>query len=454
MTEEERREFDSAISSISFLRIIDCEVCPEWFHKYQRKFWECYRPIVAICAGWQSGKTVSLPAWLKREIQRCGPGDYGAFSSTFKLLKRKFLPELKKEFKDFCTYLAGDMQFVFTEEGSRKLWGDEWDESPTVIQLGYAENPESLESATLKAVIWDECGQRLVPEQSFLTVQSRLMVNRGRMALASRPYESGWYERLVKGGLSGENELVDVVSFPSWANPVNPPESDPYWIPIRAKMPTWKFTILYEGQFTKPLGLIYDTFDYNLDTCEDFDIPKSWGWKFYPGMDFGPVNTAGLIIAENPETKELFVVREYHSPVKRKYTEHAASIRGGFALSVGAAGNHSEDDSRSLMRLAGVLLDEPPTNDVESQIQCVYEQLASHMLKFFRKACAETIADAENYSRKVDDEGETQDEIAQKSKWHRLDALRYIIAKLRPAQIIAILATPPELRFAGVSRPR
>ncbi len=135
--------------------------------------------------------TVFLPRWLRREIQRKGPGDYGAFSSTYRLLSRKFLPELKTEFKDIADFRASDQQFVLNTTGSQKMFGSKWDGSPTIIQLGHAENPDTLESATLKAVAWDEPGQRLVPEQSFRTVQSRLMVNRGRMCLASRPYESG-----------------------------------------------------------------------------------------------------------------------------------------------------------------------------------------------------------------------------------------------------------------------
>ena len=167
--------------------IVDCEKPPEWFHGDQLRAWNSDATILAICAGWQSGKTVFLPPWLKREIQRKGPGDYGAFSSTYRLLDRKFLPLLKEEFEGFATWHNGSQRFIFIEEGSRALWGDKWNGKPTIIQLGHAENPDSLESATLKAVAWDECGQRLVPKESFETVESRLMVNRGRMCLASRP---------------------------------------------------------------------------------------------------------------------------------------------------------------------------------------------------------------------------------------------------------------------------
>ena len=403
---------------------------PEWFHRYQSAVWESDKPIIAICAGWQSGKTVTLPPWLRREIQRKGPGDYGAFSSTYRLLERKFLPELLKEFKGVAEYRAGKSQFEFTERGSRIMWGKDWTGEPTVIQLGHAENPDSLESATLKAVVWDECGQRLVPEQSFLTVESRLMVNRGRMLLASRPYESGWYEKLVNGGESGANPLVKVVSFPSWANPLSPPEGDASWDALRAKIPAWKFSILYEGRFTQPLGLIYDCFNYERDTCADFPVPSKW--NIYPGVDFGGVNTAGILVAEDPESKELFVISEYHRGVQRTLEEHLKDLKGGYPLSVGAGGSHQESGWREAAAHSGVKLDEPPQNDVEVQIQSVYEQISGRKLKFFRKGAARLIEQIGLYSREVDDDGNVTEKIAKKATWHLPDALRYIVNKLRP----------------------
>jgi hypothetical protein len=421
---------------------IDCEAAPEWFHKYQQRAWGSNKPIIAICAGWQSGKTVFLPPWLKREIQRCGPGDYGAFSSTYKLLNRKFLPELKKEFKDLSEWRASDMQFVFHDEGCRALWGSKWNGEPAIIQLGHAENPDSLESATLKAVAWDEPGQRLVPEQSFLTVESRLMVNRGRMALASRPYESGWYERLVKAGQADTAGLTQVVSFPSWANPVNPREDDEHWDRLRERLPAWKFAILYEGRFERPAGVIYDTFDYDLDTVTDFPIPKHWA--IYPGLDFGPVNMAGVLIAEDPDSKILYVIAEYHTGRKLDWSTLADEIRAmrdaqakTHGFHPGTGGNKTNEEGwREALRQHGLILDEPPVGDVEVQIQCTYSELATHKLKFFRKGAAKTTEDAQVYSRELGDDQEPTDKIAQKSKWHRLDGLRGIVTKLRPPKEI------------------
>jgi len=323
---------------------------------------------------------------------------------------------------------------VFTDAGSRSLHGGAWSGEPTIIQLGHAENPDSLESATLKAVVWDECGQRLVPEQSYHTVKSRLMVNRGRMCLASKPYESGWFERLV----TGKSPEVGVITFPSWANPVNPSEDDVYWERIKAEMPAWKFLMQYGGFFTMPAGLIYDCFSREQNTCEDFDVSRL---QIYPGMDFGKINTAGIAVADDPNSGILYVIGEYHAGQKRDYADHVKAMRaltvpmaGGKWLAPGCGGNkHGEDGWREAYRQHGLPLDEPPEGNIEVQIQGVWSQLSQRKLVFFRRGAADTIGDVQHYSRKVDPDGTVLDAIEEDQKWHRLAALRYIVSKLRPA---------------------
>jgi len=440
LSPEKQRELDLLLTGGR----IDCETSPSWFHDSQNRTWESSKPITCICAGWQAGKTVGLPFWLKREIQRRGPGDYGAFSSTYKLLARKFLPELKKCFcsgkKDDCDlaiFRVVDQQIVFTDEGNRKIHGPDWDGEPTVIQLGHAENPDSLESATLKAVVWDECGQRLVPKASFDTVVSRLMVNRGRLLLASKPYEANWFKDLV----TTPSDNVQVITYASWENPENPSEDDPYWIPIRAAMPAWKFQMFYVGIFTMPAGLIYDCFNRTDHVCTDFQVLRAHpNATVHPGMDFGKVNTAGVAAVDDRSTGTIYIIGNYHAGKKREYTEHIASMReltvpcaNGRDYSVGCGGNkHGEDGWREAYRMHGLALEEPPENNIDVQIQNVWTLISTGKLKFFAAGAAEVIEEIEAYSREVDEDGEVTDKILDDAKFHRLAALRYICMKLRP----------------------
>jgi hypothetical protein len=437
-------------ATTSALDGIDFEAAPDWFHHHQNLAWYTNKPILAICAGWQSGKTVFLPYWLRREIHRRGPGDYGAFSSTYALLKKKFLPVLKACFKGLAVFHTGDQQFVFTDAGNRAIHGPTWDGAPTIIQLGHSQNPDSLESATLKGVAWDEPGQRLVPEQSFQTVKSRLMVNRGPMCLTSRPYEPGWFERLVVGG----DDDVAVVTFPSWANPVNPAVDDPYWDKVRASMAAWRFVMQYEGRFTMPAGLVYDCFDWELNTCDDFDVSHL---LIYPGMDFGSVNTAGMAVADDRSTGTLYVIADYHAAAKRSYPDHVASMRaltkanaGGKAMQPGCGGSkYGEDGWREAYRKHGLGLDEPPENDIDVRIQGAWTQMAARKVVFFRIGAKDTIGDIMHFSYPVDDEGNVIEKRADDTKWHRVAAFGYIMAKLRPSKRIP---PPPRTGARPVAR--
>ncbi len=411
---------------------LDCETAPPWFHSHQLAAWNLKTQISIIAAGWQSGKTVALPPWLLREIQRHGPGDYGAFSSTFKLLNRKFLPELKKTFGPLCEWRASDQQFHFTPSGSAKLWGASWDKSPTVIQLGYTENPDSIESATLKAAVWDEPGQKLVPEQSFDTIQSRLMVHRGRMMLASRFYQAGWFERMAREGLAGDTK-AGVVSFPSWANPVNPPQGDPYWEDLQRRLPSWKFAIFYEGRFERPAGAVYDCFDTRRHTLPAFRVPDHW--KRFMGIDFGTVHTAAVFVAEEKRsdadevTGRYIIYREYPlSGWGSKPTgEHVqAMLKGEPRIPVAYGGWHGEGDSREAFAKNGLPVREPLINEVEAGITKVYSLLGTDRLLVTRD-CPRTIDQLSNYSYELGPDDEPiPGKINNKSIWHLCDSARYV----------------------------
>jgi hypothetical protein len=112
-------------------------------HEGQARAWLSKRRFVIQLAGTQSGKTSFGPHWLHREIQRCGPGDYLAVTSTFPLLKLKMLPEFLRLFQHTLhlgEWHAADKMFVM-------------DGGKTRVIFGSATHSESLESATAKAAL-------------------------------------------------------------------------------------------------------------------------------------------------------------------------------------------------------------------------------------------------------------------------------------------------------------
>jgi len=98
------------------------------FHPGQWQAWQAERRHVVVLAGSQGGKTSFGPAWLHREIQTAGPGDYLVVTPTFPLLDKKALPEFRKLFEDYLTlgrYIGSpSRRFEIGEMGQRRLWGD------------------------------------------------------------------------------------------------------------------------------------------------------------------------------------------------------------------------------------------------------------------------------------------------------------------------------------------
>lgn len=446
---------------------------------------------------------------------------------TMTLMAAQVMPAFKRVFEDeggFGKFVKSPKPvFTFSADGLKALTGLEGVEFS--VQFAYTNDSSNLESMTACCGVWDECGQKENKLESFEAFDRRLTLARsvsfgqiyrwlqgesitfgengelvvpgaskairsalawwidefyakegdsgrfGRRLWGTTPYVWGWfknkvYDRAVKG-----QDGFEFFNFPTWLNPF---QKKANIMAKKATMPFWRWSMMYEGLFTKPAGLIYDCFDYNENTVDDFEIPPTW--SIHPGADFGLNNVSGVLIAVDPQQERhpvtgqlyhpLYLIRDYLATdpedraravgsADRKPTkaEHAKAIADGHKLATGAGGSHTEEDSREAFTKAGLPLGEPPVNAVDVQIGCVYEALQLRILKAFRKGAAKTIDDLETYSVELDDNQDPTDKIAEKAKWHRLDALRYIITWLRPprqvSKVQAASRPVPEIRRAA-----
>ncbi|HXH61630.1 MAG TPA: hypothetical protein VNI20_09760, partial [Fimbriimonadaceae bacterium] len=239
----------------------------------------------------------------------------------------------------------------------------------------------------------------------------------------------GWLKDLCDDALAGRRSDVAVVRFRSIDNPAFPKDE---FDRARREMPAWRFSLFYEGEFSRPAGAVYDSFENRRNVVVPFDVPAHW--PRHIGVDFGETNTAAVFLAEDPNTLDLYAYGSYHAG-GRSVEEHVRAVRnkalpegGDFDLCVG--GSWSEAEWRKDYIAAGLPVARPPVREVEVGIQRVYRQIKTGRLKFF-DSCARLLAEVESYSREVDDRGEPLDTIRDKAKFHRLDALRYIVATLR-----------------------
>ena len=401
-------------------------------HPGQTRAWECERRIVAVVAGHQSGKTSFEMPWLWREIQRCGPGDYGFIGPTYKLLEVKAIPEFKQFFEKTMrlgTYSASPVQrFAFSSEGAERMFGHV-PEMPTNVYFGYADNPDSLESATYKAAVLDEAGQKRFRIDSWEAVRRRLSIHRGRILIGTTPYfAAGWLRTEIYNRWKGGDAEIDVVNFASTMNPAFPREE---YERARDTLPRWKFNLFYRGVFDKPAGMVYDCFDEDRHVIPRVPIPSNW--RRYVGLDFGGANTAAVFFAEDPVSRRLIAYREYKAG-NRTAREHVEALKKDepvFAKIAGGSG--SEGQWRHEFQQAGMYVEGPATGSVAIGIERVYALLKTGHVWVFSDLRG-LIDELGTYSYELDAAGEATEKIEAKETYHRLDAVRYILGHLKQVQ--------------------
>jgi hypothetical protein len=395
------------------------------FHQGQREAYHSTARFTLVLAGTQGGKTAVGPPWLFKQMKERGPGDYMVVSPTYTLMERKALPEFLRLFEDALQlgkYNKNERIFTFTHEATRRMWGVD-SIVPTHVFFGYGENPNSLESATIKAVWIDEGGQKEFKRESWNAILRRLSIEEGPVLLTSTPYLLGWLSELVQNA----DELgVRVINFPSIMNPRFPRKE---WERAKALLPPWRFNMFYRGLFERPAGMIYDCWSAE-NLIPTFEIPESW--PRHLGLDFGGVNTAGVYLAEElndagSKTGRFIAYREYHAGGRTAVQHAAALVQREPRRPKATGGSKSEAQWRWEFARAGLPVGEPPIAEVEVGINRVYGLIASRNLLVFDtlRGLRDQIL---SYSRELDDAGEPTEKIEDKEMFHFLDALRYGVA--------------------------
>jgi hypothetical protein len=430
--------------------LCDADGNPVPFHKAQELVYDSERRTIAMLAGTQSGKTSFGPWWLKREIDRRGSGDYFAVTSTYDLFKLKMLPEFLRVFEEklqLGRFWLGDQIFELKDPRTGKYWAKRsTDRMYARVILRSANAQSGLESATVKAMWLDECGQDEFTIDAWRALVRRGTLSKARRLLTTTLYNLGWLKSEVidpamAGGSTeiveergGEiertvNEKADIelVQYDSIVNPIFPLEE--YEL-ARATMPDDEFQMFYRGRVARLRSLIYDCFDRKKHTCDRFPIPLKW--KRFMGLDFGGVNTAAIFYAEEPKTKQLYAYREYHEGGKTS-KEHAKDLLAGEPgrpYACGGLKGEGEGQWRREYAAGGLPVHAPDIFDVETGIRRVYAQHKLCNIIYFNDLVG-ILEEKGRYRRKRDKQGNITDEIEAKATFHYLDAERYIIGKIR-----------------------
>ena len=404
-------------------------------HPGQARAWSSEAQVVLVLAGTQSGKTCFEPLFQYREIQKVDPDqecDHLAASATYDLMRLKMLPEYIRYFVEdlkWGTFRASDRLILSNNQKQR-------------IIFRTAESDGGLESATAFSAVLDEWGLQSVTVDKFEAVQRRLSIatdhGGGRILIGTTPYCENWVKLCVYDRWKGGDPHYDVIQFRSIDNPIFPRAE---YERMRKALPDWKFQMMYNGEFTRPAGLIYTdyldsyaSFDETTGAWTDggnlvkaFSIPSTWLRDI--GVDFGEsANCARVWAAEDPTTHYYYIYRDalgggLNGP---EYAHEALSYAEPVRGVVGGAA--SEDDWRLKWGLAGLAVTEPSVHNVEAGIDHANALFKQRRL-FVMDTCTGLRSELGTYSRELDAAGQPTSKIADKQKWHRLDACRYLASR-------------------------
>jgi hypothetical protein len=398
------------------------------FHPGQWRAWNSVSRFPFVIAGTQGGKTSFGPWWLLREIYDPdvgrGGGDYLAVTASYDLFKLKMLPELRTVFESVQNvgrYWAGDKVLELRDPATGQFHANRSDDPMWGrIILRSAQAGGGLEASTAKGAWLDECGQDDFTLEDWEAVQRRLSLAEGRALGTTTPYNLGWLKSQVYDPWTEGDPDFDVISFASTQNPAFPKRE---FKRVQRKMQDWRFGMFYEGRFTRPAGLIYASFTDEM-LVDPFAIPDDW--TRYTGVDFGGANNAILQAAEDPATEIIYIYDEWlgGGETSADYAERARGIPDE-CESYAWGGAHSEGQARRDWGAAGFWIDEPAIRDVEQGIDRVTELIKGDRLRVFRtlKGFRDEIG---SYKRKLDAAGDPLEEIENKRRYHRMDALRYM----------------------------
>ena len=392
-------------------------------HEGQTEAWNSKKRFVMVVCGTQWGKTSFGPHWLHREIVNRGAGDYLAVTATFPLLKLKMQPEFVYVFETLLrlgTWKEGDKVF---ESHERERGGPSWR-----VIFGSATNPESIESATANAAWCDEMGQHQFQRQAWEAVLRRVSITQGRILGTTTLYEFGWFKTEIYDRWKAGDPDIEVIQGDSLVNPAFPREE---YERAKGTLPRWKFNLFYRGMYEKPAGLIYDAFDEEVCKLRRFALPAEW--PRYVGHDFGPNNTGAVWYAQDPGTGYLYAYREYLAGGLSAF-DHAQKfiqMSQGENIVRRVGGANFEDGWRESFTAAGWPIVKPRMREVEAGINRVYGWHQQNRLFVFADLVG-YLDEKLSYSRQLDDNYQPTMAIDNKSRFHLMDAERYMISDFAP----------------------
>lgn len=384
------------------------------------------RTLAAI-AGTGGGKTAMGYWWLLLRMQAQPGYGWGVCEPTYQMLNKIIVNSPDPNRPSLFDWL--------TQVGLRPIYHAVdriIDCDLGTIYLGSADKPDTMQGPALKGYWLDEGG--MMSLTAYQTALQRVSFYDGQVLISTTPYNRGWLKTEVNDKADDNRIMVR-----RWRSIDNPKFPKHVYYEMRDgpnAIQRHRFAMMYDAQFERPTGLIYSSFDRTKCAVEPFKIPRTW--PRYVGQDYGPVHTAIIWYAKSPRAYQgypagtFFGYREYLEGNKSiaQHTKDLKRVSKGEPIQMKvASGLPSERQWRREFSEKGWHLQECKVTDVEVGIDKVWALHHQNKLVYFN-TLKHTLAQKEDYRRKLDENQEPTEVIDDKAKYHFMDAERYIMAQL------------------------
>jgi hypothetical protein len=276
--------------------------------------------------------------------------------------------------------------------------------------------------------IWgDEAGKYRL--YFWENLQARADAFGATIDLTTSPYAYNWIAKdLVKGALKGTRPDIELIQASSWENKYHSLHDEKAREFKRATMDERRFNMIYGGEFGQMIGLVYDSFDQDVNIVSPTQLPA--GTKYYAGIDWGFTEPFVLVVRGVTPAGDHFQVSEYYKTglTISDIIRVAKSKKETWNIQTFYCGKDQPGYIEEFNRagLSAISAD----NDVRRGIDAHYELIRTRRYKIFRDTSPHTLDELETYHypepEDIAPDDKAKDQLPVQNNDHALDANRYV----------------------------
>lgn len=362
--------------------------------------------------GIQWAKTTSGAWWMKRHLFEYADPDNNFIiaAPTYKIMQQSTLPAFLKIMDGHGEYKAGNAEFHFNGGGT------------CFMRTGT--EPDSVVGITNVRAVWgDEAGK--FTKYFWENLVARASFKRAHKLFTSTPYAMNWlYKDVLKPYKQGLRPDTLVIQAKSCDNPFFPMVE---YERQKKIMDARRFNSIYNGEFEKMHGLVYDCFDEALHLCDPIQLPMNT--RYVAGVDWGTTHPFVILVRGITPNGDHYQVSEFYRTglTIMDMIQAAKRLKQVWGIDVfycdPSEPGYIQEFNRQGLSAIGA------ENDIRHGIDLHYTLIKQNRFKIFKGSSPYTLDELESYRypepKDLRPDQDDKEQLPVDQENHTCDAFRY-----------------------------